>query len=107
MGIHLGAEPKTFIGLAGLGDLILTCTDDQSRNRRVGLGLAHGKPLAQIKRELGQVAEGVYAAKEALNLAKKLGVDMPIVEHVHRIIYENETPRAAVHALLTRELKAE
>lgn len=107
LGMTLGAEAKTFMGLAGLGDLVLTCTDNQSRNRRVGLGLAAGKDLETIKAELGQIAEGVYAAKEVHNLARSLEVEMPIVEHVYRIIYKNEDPQAAVHALLTRAIKSE
>lgn len=107
LGLSLGAQPQTFMGLAGLGDLVLTCTDNQSRNRRVGLGLAEGKDLETIGKELGQVAEGVYAAREVHELAQRLGVDMPIVEHVYRIIYLNEDPQEAVHALLTRTIKSE
>lgn len=107
LGTALGADSKTFMGLAGLGDLVLTCTDNQSRNRRVGIGLAEGKSLEKIKEELGQVAEGVYAAKEVHKLALKLNIDMPIVEHVYRIIYKNEDPQEAVHALLARALKSE
>jgi glycerol-3-phosphate dehydrogenase (NAD(P)+) len=107
LGTALGADSKTFIGLAGLGDLVLTCTDNQSRNRRMGIGLAEGKSIDQIKQELGQVAEGVYAAKEVHLLAKKLNIEMPIVEHVYRIIYKNEDPQQAVHALLARDLKSE
>ncbi|MDH5544519.1 MAG: NAD(P)-dependent glycerol-3-phosphate dehydrogenase [Gammaproteobacteria bacterium] len=107
LGVALGADPRTFMGLAGLGDLVLTCTDDQSRNRRVGISLAAGESLEQIQLKLGQVAEGVYAAKEAHQLAKQLKVEMPIVEHVYRIIYKKEDPLAAVHALLGRSIKSE
>ena len=107
LGIALGGELDTFMGLAGLGDIVLTCTDNQSRNRRVGLALAEGKNLDDILQDLGQVAEGVYTTKEVHLLAKKLGVDMPITEHVYRIIYENEDPRVAVKSLLTRALRSE
>ena len=107
LGTSMGADSKTFMGLAGLGDLVLTCTDNQSRNRRVGIGLAEGKTLETIKEELGQVAEGVYAAKEVHQLAIQRGIEMPIVEHVYRIIYKNEDPHQAVHSLLTRALKSE
>lgn len=107
LGVRLGAQSETFMGLAGLGDLVLTCTDDQSRNRRVGLGLAKGKSMSEILRELGQVAEGVNTAREVYELALQLGIEMPIVEHVYRIIYQGEDPHHAVHSLLSRTLKAE
>lgn len=107
LGTVLGAAPETFMGLAGLGDLVLTCTDNQSRNRRVGLGLAEGKPLQQILDELGQVAEGVYTTQEVHELAKSLNVEMPIVEHVYRILYQKEKPLDAVHSLLSRAIKPE
>lgn len=107
LGIALGGEHETFMGLTGLGDIVLTCTDNQSRNRRVGLALAEGKNLDAILQDLGQVAEGVYTTQEVHRLAKKLGVDMPITEHVYRIIYENEDPRLAVKSLLTRAIRSE
>ncbi len=107
LGIKLGGQHDTFMGLTGLGDIVLTCTDNQSRNRRVGLALAEGKNLEAILQDLGQVAEGVYTTKEVHLLAKKLDVDMPITEHVYRIIYENEDPRLAVKSLLTRAIRSE
>jgi glycerol-3-phosphate dehydrogenase (NAD(P)+) len=95
------------MGLAGLGDLVLTCTDDQSRNRRVGLALARGQSPAEACAGVRQVAEGVYAAREVRALANKHGVEMPITEQVYRVLYDRLAPRAAVHALLQREQKAE
>ena len=99
----LGGRRETLMGLAGLGDLVLTCTGDLSRNRRVGLGLAQGRPLAEILGELGHVAEGVTAARDVRALCAALRVDMPICEAVFRVLYENLPPRRAVEALLARE----
>jgi glycerol-3-phosphate dehydrogenase (NAD(P)+) len=99
----LGGKRETLMGLAGLGDLVLTCTGDLSRNRRVGLGLARGQPLAAILGELGHVAEGVAAARDVRVLSRALGVDMPICEAVFRVLYENLEPRRAVETLLARE----
>jgi len=99
----LGGKRETLMGLAGLGDLVLTCTGDLSRNRRVGLALARGQPLPAILRELGHVAEGVAAARDARVLSLALGVDMPICDAVYRVLYENLAPRRAVEALLARE----
>jgi len=107
LGVKLGAKPETFMGLAGLGDLVLTCTDDKSRNRRVGLGLAAGKSIDQILEELGQVAEGVATAKTVHLLAKKLDLEMPIVEQVYEVIYNNKSPAKAVQDLLQREPRSE
>jgi glycerol-3-phosphate dehydrogenase (NAD(P)+) len=107
LGVVLGGQRETFMGLAGLGDLVLTCTDDQSRNRRVGLALARGQTLAEACRSVQQVAEGVNAAREVRGLARKHGVEMPITEQVCRVLYDGLTPRAAVQALLQREQKAE
>ena len=95
------------MGLAGLGDLVLTCTGDLSRNRRVGLALAQGKPLATILAELGHVAEGVGAATAVRALARHHGVDMPICDAVYRVLYEGLSPKRAVEALLKREPRAE
>ena len=103
----LGGARETLMGLAGLGDLVLTCTGDLSRNRRVGLMLAQGKTLPAILAELGHVAEGVSAADAVQRLASHHGVDMPICEAVHRVLNGAITPRAAVEALLRREPKAE
>ncbi len=91
------------MGLAGLGDLVLTCTGDLSRNRRVGLGLSQGRPLAAILAELGHIAEGVAAARDVRVLSRSLGVDMPICDAVYRVLYESLPPRLAVEALLARE----
>lgn len=102
LGVALGGQRETFMGLAGLGDLVLTCTDDQSRNRRVGLGLAQGKLLAEVQRALGQVAEGVQTAAEVIRLADGLKVEMPICEQVHQVIHAGVAPLDAVNALLSR-----
>jgi glycerol-3-phosphate dehydrogenase (NAD(P)+) len=107
LAVRKGANPMTLSGLSGLGDLVLTCSSDQSRNHRVGVGLAQGKPLDEIQRELGQVAEGVLTAKSVHALARKLGVEMPISEMVHRVLHEGQAPRAAVSELLMRETKPE
>jgi len=103
----LGGRRETLMGLAGLGDLVLTCTGDLSRNRRVGLALARGEPLQAILASLGHVAEGVQAARAAHALARHHGVDMPIAEAVHRVLYEGLVLRDAVLALLAREPRAE
>lgn len=107
LGVLLGGQRETFMGLAGLGDLVLTCTDDQSRNRRVGLALARGYTLDEACKSIRQVAEGVHAAREVLGLARERGVEMPITEQVCRVLYDGLDPRSAVHALLQREQKAE
>jgi glycerol-3-phosphate dehydrogenase (NAD(P)+) len=99
----LGGKPETLMGLAGLGDLVLTCTGDLSRNRRVGLALAAGQPLQSILGELGHVAEGVATARDVKALGTALAVEMPICEVVHRVLYENLAPRRAVETLLARE----
>jgi len=107
LGIALGAQRETFMGLAGLGDLVLTCTDDQSRNRRFGLALARGKAPPQAIAEIGQVVEGAEAARAVYQVARRLGVDMPICEAIYRIIHEGLPIRAAVDALRKREVGAE
>jgi glycerol-3-phosphate dehydrogenase (NAD(P)+) len=99
----LGGKRETLMGLAGLGDLVLTCTGDLSRNRRVGLALAKRQPLSAILRELGHVAEGVAAARDVRVLSRALGVEMPICDAVFRVLYENLEPRRAVQTLLARE----
>ena len=103
LAVALGGRRETLTGLSGLGDLVLTCTGDLSRNRRVGLGLGRGEALAAILAGLGHVAEGVAAAQAAHALAGALGVDLPICEAVYRVLYENLPPRRAVEALLARE----
>ena len=102
LGVAFGGRRETFMGLAGLGDLVLTCTDDQSRNRRIGLGLAQGTPLTEVQRALGQVAEGVQTAAEVTRLAQRLKVDTPICEQVYQVIHEGVEPLAAVNTLLSR-----
>jgi glycerol-3-phosphate dehydrogenase (NAD(P)+) len=106
-GVALGARPETFMGLAGMGDLILTCTGDLSRNRRVGLALAAGKSLADIQRELGHVAEGVMTAREVTRRAASLGVDMPITATVCDVLDNGLSPAAAVDRLMRRDPKHE
>ena len=103
LAVALGGRRETLTGLSGLGDLVLTCTGDLSRNRRVGLGLGRGEALAAILAGLGHVAEGVAAAQAAHALAGALGVDLPICDAVYRVLYENLPPRRAVEALLARE----
>ena len=107
LGIALGAEAKTFSGLSGLGDLLLTCTGNLSRNRTVGLKLGSGETLAQITQEMTMVAEGVLTTKSLYNLARQQGVEMPILEQVYRILYEAKPCSLAVKDLLARELKVE
>ena len=107
LGLALGARRDTFLGLSGLGDLLLTCTDNQSRNRRVGLALASGQGFQQAVEALGQVAEGVVTARAVQRLAAKLGVDMPICGEVYRVLYEQRDVREAVQELLAREPSAE
>lgn len=107
LGIALGAATETFAGLSGMGDLVLTCTDDQSRNRRMGLALAAGKSVEQTATEIGQVVEGVTAAAAVRKVATDLGVEMPICEQVYRILYKGAAAQEAVLALMQREVKAE
>ena len=103
LAVKKGANPLTLSGLSGLGDLVLTCTSDLSRNRTVGRGLAAGKKLEDIQRELGQVAEGVRNARTTRDLAARLGVEMPITETVNGIINDGLDPREAVGTLMLRE----
>ena len=107
LGAVLGGQQKTFMGLAGLGDLLLTCTDDQSRNRRCGLLLAKGVGINAAMDEIGQVVEGYVTAKSVYQLAQKHQVDMPITEQVFQVLYENKSPGEAVKSLFSRQLKAE
>jgi glycerol-3-phosphate dehydrogenase (NAD(P)+) len=107
LGVALGAQGTTFMGLSGLGDLVLTATGDLSRNRRVGLALAQGRPLPQVLHELGHVAEGVASAATVLRRARALGVDMPITESVVAVLEGRLAPRQAVYELMRREARAE
>jgi len=103
----VGGRPETVMGLAGVGDLVLTCTDNQSRNRQVGLALGRGRKLQVTLAEIGQVAEGVATAREVRGLAQRLKVDMPITEQVYRVLFEGLAPQSAVEALLRREARPE
>ncbi len=107
LAVRKGANPLTLSGLSGLGDLVLTCSSDLSRNRTVGRGLAEGKKLEDIEREIGQVAEGIRNARSVHDLARRLEVEMPISDTVHRLLYESVPPRDAVTALMMRETKPE
>ena len=107
LGEALGAKSETLMGLAGMGDLVLTCTDNQSRNRRMGLLLAQGKSVPEAIKEIQQVVEGVKAAPEVLRLAQRLGVEMPITDAVNRVLKGEITPVQAVRLLATRPQKAE
>lgn len=107
LGMALGGKPETFMGLTGAGDLILTCTGDLSRNRSVGLKLAHGESLERVLHELGHIAEGVFTAREVQSLAHKMHVEMPITEAVCKVLYEGMPAKSAVEALLNREQKPE
>ncbi len=107
LGSAVGGRRETFMGLAGLGDLVLTCTDDQSRNRRFGLALGAGQDLDTARSAIGQVVEGAATAHEIMRLANQHGVDMPITEQVDRVVRGIRTPREAVETLLAREPKPE
>ncbi|WP_456372993.1 NAD(P)H-dependent glycerol-3-phosphate dehydrogenase [Thiolapillus sp.] len=107
LGLALGGRHDTFMGLAGLGDLVLTCTDNLSRNRRMGLALAEGLGIEQARERIGQEVEGLAAARDFRSKADSLGVEMPITEQVYRILYENVDPASAVKTLLSREQKQE
>ncbi|MGH8678887.1 MAG: NAD(P)H-dependent glycerol-3-phosphate dehydrogenase [Burkholderiales bacterium] len=107
LGLRVGGRIETFMGLSGVGDLTLTCTSDLSRNRRIGLALASGKPLPQALSELGHVAEGVHTAREVRRMADDLGIEMPITRAVAQVLEGVIEPKAAVEDLLQREPKAE
>ncbi len=107
LGIALGGKLETFAGLAGMGDLVLTCTGALSRNRAVGVALGRGKRLDEILDETKFVAEGVKTSKSATELAQRHAVEMPITTEMYRVLYEGESPRAAIQRLMTRSLKAE
>jgi glycerol-3-phosphate dehydrogenase (NAD(P)+) len=107
LGMAMGANPLTFAGLAGMGDLVLTCTGDLSRNRSVGLKIGKGMKLQEIVEGMNMVAEGVRTCLSVYELAKREGVDMPIINQVYDILYQGKDPREAVRELMTRELKPE
>jgi glycerol-3-phosphate dehydrogenase (NAD(P)+) len=107
LGLRLGANPRTFPGLAGMGDLVLTCTGDLSRNHTVGKQIGKGKRLKDLLAEMQMVAEGVKTAKSVYELSRKLEVEMPISHAVYRILYEDLPPQEAAYQLMTRDLKYE
>lgn len=107
LGLALGAKAETFMGMAGLGDLVLTCTDNQSRNRRFGLMLGQGFESAKALEQIGQVVEGFYNTKETYLLAKKYAVEMPITEQIYQVLFEGKSAQAAAVDLLGREKKVE
>jgi glycerol-3-phosphate dehydrogenase (NAD(P)+) len=107
MGVLIGANPLTFSGLTGLGDLVLTCTSDLSRNRSVGLQLGKGKKLKEILDGMNMVAEGIKTTKAAYYFAKKLNVEMPITEQIYYLLYEDKPARDVVTQLMSRDLKSE
>lgn len=107
LGLKLGGHAETFAGLAGMGDLVLTCTGDLSRNRTVGIELGKGRKLEDILSSMKMVAEGVKTTLSAYQLAKKLEVEVPIIEQMYQILYQDKDPRQAVSDLMLRELKAE
>jgi len=107
LGIKMGANPMTFAGLAGLGDLVLTCTSELSRNRTVGFKLGQGMKLDEILKDMRMVAEGIKTAKAAYQLSVREGVEMPIIEQIFGVIYEGRRPKDAVKDLMTRDLKSE
>lgn len=107
LGVKLGASPETFMGMAGLGDLVLTCTDNQSRNRRFGLALGAGKSVDEAIESIGQVVEGYRNTEEVHILAQRVGVEMPISEQIYAVLYHGKSAKEAAIALLSRDLKAE
>lgn len=107
LGTALGADPSTFMGMAGLGDLVLTCTDNQSRNRRFGIMLGQGKGVEEAQDTIGQVVEGYRNTKEVLALAQRYGVEMPITEQIYQVLYRNKNAREAALSLLGRTRKDE
>ncbi|HEJ6938728.1 NAD(P)H-dependent glycerol-3-phosphate dehydrogenase [Serratia marcescens] len=107
LGSALGADPSTFMGMAGLGDLVLTCTDNQSRNRRFGIMLGQGKGVQEAQDSIGQVVEGYRNTKEVLALAQRHGVEMPITEQIYQVLYCHKDAREAALSLLGRARKDE
>jgi glycerol-3-phosphate dehydrogenase (NAD(P)+) len=107
LGKKMGAKEMTFLGLSGMGDLVLTCTGDLSRNRSVGIQLGQGKTLDEILSSMKMIAEGVKTAKAAYALSQKHGIEMPIIEQVYRVVFEGKSPKSAVYDLMTRESKSE
>lgn len=107
LAVRMGAQPSTLSGLAGLGDLVLTCTGHLSRNRQVGVELGRGKTITEITRQMRMVAEGVSTTEAIYSLARKVNVEMPITEQVYKVLYQNQDPRTGILELMSRELKQE
>ena len=107
LGVAMGADAETFLGLSGVGDLIVTCTSMHSRNRRAGIMIGKGKKLSETLDEIGMVVEGVNTASTALELSRKFGIEMPIVEEANRVLFEDKNPRDAVSDLMSRDRKWE
>lgn len=107
LGVSLGANPQTFMGMSGLGDLVLTCTDNQSRNRRFGLALGQGISAQEAISQIGQVVEGYYNTKETMALAQRQGVEMPITEQIYAALFHGKNPQEMATALLGRDRKGE
>ena len=107
LGLALGANPRTFTGLAGIGDLILTCTGNLSRNYTVGKKIGGGMRLGEVLAEMHMVAEGIKTAKSVYNLSRSIGVEMPICQEVYHILYDDLSPKKAVYRLMTRDLRQE
>ncbi len=107
LGLKLGANPRTFAGIAGVGDLVLTCTGDISRNHTVGKKIGEGMKVKEILSEMRMVAEGVKTAKSVYNLSRRLGIEMPISHEVYHILYDDVSPKEAAYRLMTRDLKHE
>ncbi len=107
LGVALGGKRETFMGLAGVGDLLLTCTDDQSRNRRLGIAIANGGDVIKAANDFCQEAEGVYSTEALFRKSKELGVDAPITEQVYGVLFEGVMPTTAVENLLGREARLE
>lgn len=107
LGVALGSDPLTFLGLTGMGDLIVTCTSMYSRNRRAGIKIGQGKSLDEALREIGMVVEGVNTTKSAYELSKIHGIEMPITNEIYSILFEGKNPREAVYSLMTRNKKHE
>lgn len=107
LGLALGAHRETFAGLAGIGDLIVTCTSMHSRNRRAGILIGQGKTPEQAMKDVGAVVEGYYAARSAYTLSQRMGVDMPICREAYQVLYEGKDVKTAIHTLLTREKRGE
>jgi glycerol-3-phosphate dehydrogenase (NAD(P)+) len=107
LGQAMGGDPRTLMGLAGIGDLVLTCTGDLSRNRRLGLALGQGRSREEAEAEIGQVVEGIKTSEEVMRLAERYGVEMPISEQVHGILFKGWSARKGVQVLMERDLKRE